>query len=172
MTHIIKPASPLPFFDFFDTVPSGFVPRSVFLGGSIEMGSAENWQDAITDVLLSVGTLSYIFNPRRDNWDSSWEQSIHNSEFKDQVEWEFHALNISEYIIFYFDPNTKSPITLMELGYHLAKCAHKCLVYCPSGYWRKGNVDVMCKLHHVPVYENRDEFFEFLKQRISSHRAC
>ena len=42
----------------------------------------------------------------------------------------------------YFDPNTKSPVSLLELGLY----AHtgKLRVCCPDGFWRKGNVDVIC----------------------------
>ncbi len=47
--------------------------RRVFLAGSIEMGKAEQWQERIVAALSGAGDL-VILNPRRDDWDDSWEQ--------------------------------------------------------------------------------------------------
>jgi hypothetical protein len=33
-----------------------------------------------------------VLNPRREDWDSSWIQSIDNPQFREQVEWEIYAL--------------------------------------------------------------------------------
>lgn len=56
----------------------------------------------------------------------------------------------------YFDPNTKSPISLLELGlYATSKKLH---VICPEGFWRKGNVDIICKKYDIPLYETINEF--------------
>jgi hypothetical protein len=59
----------------------------------------------------------------------------------------------------YFVPGTISPISLMELGLF----ANKCVVYCPEGFERKGNVDIVCQRYNIPVYEDENEYFEFLK---------
>lgn len=120
---------------------------SVFLGGSIEMGKAVDWQKQIAEALSSSDIL--ILNPRRDNWDSSWEQSIDNPQFREQVEWELDALDAADVVVFYFDANTKSPITLMELGLHAAENPEKVVVCCPEGFWRKGNVDIVCRRYGV-----------------------
>src|SRR5262249_52806894 len=59
---------------------------AVFLAGSIEMGTASAWQDALTAALADRDLV--ILNPRRDAWDASWSQSIDNPMFREQVEWE------------------------------------------------------------------------------------
>lgn len=132
-----------------------FLP-SVFLAGSIEMGAAENWQEQVAEKLNRDNWL--ILNPRRDNWDSSWEQSIDNPVFRNQVEWELNGLEYSSLALFYFHPNTKAPITLMELGLAASqKTYEKVIVCCPTGFWRKGNVDIVCKrfgIHQVPNLED------------------
>ena len=48
--------------------------KTVFLAGSIEMGNADNWQEKATKTFIDKGWI--VFNPRRDDWDSSWEQKI------------------------------------------------------------------------------------------------
>ena len=88
----------------------------VFLAGSIEMGAAEDWQDRIAREMQDLDVT--FLNPRRDNWDSSWTQSIDNPQFRQQVEWELDALERCDIIACYIDPTTKSPITLMEIGLH------------------------------------------------------
>lgn len=130
-----------------------YVGHSVFLAGSIEMGAAENWQTKIENGLSNLGIT--ILNPRRDDWDSSWVQSIDNPQFNEQVNWELNAMEKADIIAVYFDPNTKSPITLLELG--LFAKTKKLIVCCPEGYWRKGNVDIVCHRNEINQVNSLDE---------------
>ena len=131
--------------------------KSVFLAGSIEMGVAEHWQDRVVSSLSNENIL--ILNPRRGrgDWDSSWEQSIDNPLFREQVEWELQAIDNADQVIVYFDPKTKSPITLMELGIVSASNADKLIVCCPQGFWRKGNVDIVCAKYGVEQANTLEE---------------
>jgi hypothetical protein len=139
--------------------PIGDARNLIFLAGSIEQGTAINWQEQVTAAL--EGNDVTILNPRRDDWDSSWVQSIDNPQFREQVEWELDALNRADGIIMYFDPNTKSPISLLELGLH---ARHDGLVVCcPEGFWRKGNVDVVCKKYNIAQIETLEKLIENLK---------
>ena len=123
--------------------------RTIFLAGSIEMGKAENWQEMVAGLLKDEDVI--LFNPRRDDWDSSWEQSIENGQFREQVEWELRAMEHADRILMYFDPTTKSPISLLELG--LFASSGRLIVVCPKGFWRKGNVDIVCKWYNVEQVE-------------------
>ncbi len=155
-TKVIKPPAELPNIDEYD-----FKTISVFLAGSIEMGTAINWQTTITTEL--TGLASYIFNPRRDDWDSAWHKD--NLEFIKQVNWELDALELSNYIFMYFDPKTKSPISLLELG--LFASSKKLIVCCPDGYWRKGNVEIVCGRYRIPFYSDIFESVNYLKECLS-----
>jgi hypothetical protein len=121
----------------------------VFLAGSIEMGKAEDWQAVIPEIFEDRQNLVF-FNPRRDDWDSSWEQKESNPQFSEQVNWEMDKLDESDIIFMYFSPETKSPISLLELGLHAE--SEKMIVCCPDEFWRKGNVDIVCSRHNIPVY--------------------
>lgn len=129
--------------------------RMVFLAGSIEMGKAENWQTKLTEQFKDTDVT--ILNPRRDDWDSSWVQSIENAQFREQVEWELKALEDATHILMYFDPNTKSPISLLEFGLYAQ--SGKLIVCCPDGFWRKGNVEIVCNRYHVPMVDSFDYLF-------------
>ena len=138
---------------------------SIFLAGSIEMGLAEDWQSMIEKEL--DGHNLTIYNPRRDSWDSSWVQSIHNEEFREQVEWELDYLDKSDVIVMYFDENTKSPISLLELGLYAS--SGKMIVYCPEGFWRKGNVDIVAQRYDITQVNSFNELLIALKSVASKY---
>jgi hypothetical protein len=64
----------------------------------------------------------------------------------------------------YFDPTTKSPISLLELGLHAR--TGKLIVCCPEPFWRKGNVDIVCKSYDITQVENIEEVIEKIKSLI------
>lgn len=138
-------------------------PRSIFLAGSIEMGKARDWQQEIIDV---VPTDVWVFNPRRPQWDSSWEQSISNPIFAEQVNWELDHLETASLAVFYFQPNTMSPITLMELTHRLAtqNDTQRILVCCPDGFWRKGNIEVVCARYNIELLHNWEDLVKSVDQ--------
>jgi hypothetical protein len=137
---------------------------SVFLAGSIEMGTAVDWQKELVEELDSRTTADItVYNPRRDNWDSSWKQAIDNPQFSLQVNWEMDYLERADLKVFYFDKDTKSPITLLELGKY---GAYNSVVYCPDGYWRKGNVDIFCHRENVPMVESIEELVDYILKQV------
>ena len=119
---------------------------AIFLAGSIESGLAEKWQDKIIEQLKDYDNL-VLLNPRREEWNNTAIMSIDNQYFKEQVIWELEGLEIADKIIMYFDIKTKSPISLLELG--LFSKSGKLIVICPDGFWRKGNVDIVCEKYKI-----------------------
>lgn len=139
---------------------------AVFLAGSIEMGAAEEWQ---SKVIAALDDLDIdIYNPRRVDWDSSWEQSIECQQFVDQVTWELNALEVATIVFMYLQPGTKSPVSLLELG--LSAPDTDMVVCCPPGFWRKGNVDIVCQRYDVPVHVDLDEAIAELRALLYDDR--
>lgn len=136
--------------------------RSLFLAGSIEMGRAEDWQSVVAKALSDLPIA--ILNPRRDAWDASWEQSIQNPLFREQVEWELEGLERATVVAMYFHPETKAPVTLLELG--LSARSGKLAVCCPPGYWRRGNVEVVCARYGVPLADDLPGLIEAVRRRL------
>jgi hypothetical protein len=93
-------------------------------------------------------------NPRRPDWDASWRQSIDDPQFRAQVEWELDGLERADRIAMYFDPATRAPITLCELGLHAR--GGRVVVACPDGFWRRGNVQVVCARYRIPLVSDLD----------------
>jgi len=140
---------------------------SIFLAGSIEMGKAINWQSAMAAALSHLPIT--ILNPRRDDWDGSWKQDIENKQFKEQVDWEMDNLNKADVIALYFQPDTMSPISLLELGMHAHDAGiagKKLVVCCPEGFWRRGNVQIVCHRYGIELVSTREELIEKVKAKL------
>lgn len=138
----------------------------IFLGGSIEMGKARDWQVEITNAL--DGLPCTILNPRRDDWDPTWPQDpTPGTEFCKQVDWELLAQDIADVIVYYFVPGTQSPITLLELGLYAYLGNESIHVYCPKEFWRYGNVKIVCEKFGIDVYEDEQLFISDLRKKIT-----
>lgn len=144
----------------------------IFLAGSIEMGTAEPWQEKIAQALKDEDVI--LLNPRRDDWDFTWEQRINNPKFKEQVLWELNSLETADIIVFYIDPNTKSPITLMELGMFAVQnnVWKNIVVCCADGFWRKGNVEVVCDRFGIPLVTTKEDLVAKVKEYVSDYVSC
>ena len=137
---------------------------SLFLAGSIEQGSADDWQTRLAAALKDID--GDALNPRRDAWDASWRQSIDEPRFREQVEWELDGLERARLVAMYFAPHTKAPITLLELGIVAARAPDKLVVCCPNGFWRKGNVEIVCRRFGVTLVEDWASFVEVVRDRV------
>jgi hypothetical protein len=157
-----------------DVDPLDYSPfTKIFLAGSIEMGAAEHWQERIVKELdghivsynkeyNAVMSDTLFFNPRREDWDSSWDQK--SAQFDEQVNWELDHLDLADIIVMYLDPSTKSPISLLELGLYAS--SGKLIVCCPDGFWRKGNVRIVCEKHKIPLFDNYEQWIEAIKEKL------
>ena len=143
-------------------IPNVKTNTKIFLGGSIEMGKAIDWQKELIERLKDE--MITFLNPRRSDWDSSWTQEITNPQFREQVEWELNGLEVADIIVMVFDPNTKSPISLLELGLHAS--SEKMVVICPEGFWRKGNVDIVCEKYNIKQVNDIYELVEYIYEKI------
>ncbi len=150
---------------------------SIFLAGSIEMGSAIDWQGELICKIAKLQAIKElpidltIYNPRRNHWDNTWKQSINNPRFKDQVDWELDKLHQCDIIFMMLDENTKSPISLLELGLYATE--YKLMVFCGENFWRRGNVEIVCERYETPYHilngnelddKSLNKFFDFFKE--------
>lgn len=123
---------------------------SLFTAGSIEMGAAVQWQQLLAEHLRDLPIT--ITNPRRGQWDPNVDAKSEDPDFAHQVEWELDALTEATVICFFFDIDTLSPITLMELGKWAD--SDKIIVCCDKRFWRSGNVDIFCNRYNIPRVNN------------------
>lgn len=155
MATVFKPPATIQVINKLD-----YTAKRLFLAGTIDMGTAIDWQDDLCMKLDRFDIL--IFNPKRSSWDASWEQHISNDNFRNQVEWELDNLTQSDIIVFNILPESKSPITLMEIGLFIKDKNKKFFVCCPPEFYRSGNVQVVCARYGIPLYEDYDKMTEDL----------
>lgn len=149
---------------------------SIFLAGSIEQDTASQWQTQVVKKFAAYPNV-ILWNPRRDEWNPNWKNVASNKPFRQQVTWELVHLERSDIVLMYFDPKTKSPISLLELGLfaHSAvnqtrydndgQTASKLQVICPDGFWRKGNVDITCERYGIDTHETMNDAINSIKKR-------
>lgn len=137
---------------------------TIFLAWSIEQGKAEKWQQIVETWLSDKDVV--ILNPRRDDWNPSWKEDINNEEFTRQVNWELDGLDKSKIAIFYFDPATKSPVTMYELGL----CTNKwnLIVCCPDWFHKKWNIDIVCRRNNIQEATNLEDLISKLRVKVDS----
>jgi len=151
----------------------------VFIAGSIELGKARDWQTEFIEKLNKERSLKKVdvvlFNPRRRDWNDSWREDINNPQFREQVEWELEAQKIANIIPMHFEPKALAPITLMEFGLNIQlRCVamqvdgwnfiprlpSRLVVHCPKGFWKKGNVDIICARYNIKQVETLSDLID------------
>lgn len=126
---------------------------TIFLAGSIDMGLTIDWQSAVVERFKDKKVT--FFNPRRDEWDLSWKQIQSATNFNEQVNWEMNNLEDCDIIFMHFEEKSKAPISLLELGLNAA--SGKMIVVCPDGFWRKGNVEIVCTRYNIPLFNTLED---------------
>lgn len=138
--------------------------RSVFLSGSISEINRELWQRSFSNAFSDSAVT--ILDPYRPDWDASWKEDISFAPFKEQVEWELDMQEKSDIIALYFGPEAKAPISLLELGLFVR--SKKAIVACPDGFWKKGNVQIVCARFGIELVDDLDALIQSVKVRLTS----
>ncbi|MCJ2181450.1 nucleoside 2-deoxyribosyltransferase domain-containing protein [Novosphingobium sp. 1949] len=147
-----------------EALPATHERVRVFLGGTIDMGSAPDWQKQMIAALDNENVV--ILNPRRADWNPAWRPEADEPNFRQQVEWELAALDSADVIVLYLSPGSKSPVSLLEMGLHAR--SGKLIVLCPQGYWRKGNVDITAAKYGVEQVDDLAALIAATRRRIAS----
>jgi hypothetical protein len=67
-------------------------------------------------------------------------------------------------IAMYLGRDSLAPISLLELG--LQASSGKIIVACPEGFWRRGNVRVVCARFGVELVGSLGELMEGIERRL------
>lgn len=140
----------------------------IFLGGSIEMGAAVDWQSELEEFLADWHVA--VLNPRRKDWDSTWVQDpTPGTKFHEQVTWEQQAQEIADFRVYNFVPGTTSPITLLELGTYGADTYSDfdTIICCPKEYAHYGNVKLHADRYGIELVETFEELKLFLTKKLT-----
>jgi len=82
------------------------------------------------------------------------------------VEWELEKQDQADIVVVYFHPATQAPISLLELGV-CARFPGKAIVVCPEGYWKRGNVQIVCNKFGFEMVDTVDGLKEAIMKKLS-----
>ena len=145
---------------------------SVFLAGSIEMGKARFWQEILVSKFVEMYSNRYscvdlvFYNPYLKNWDNTINNTIQDERFNHQVSWEWKCLLKSDLVVFNFESETKSPISLLELG-AMATLGKKIVICCPKEFWKYGNVEFISNYYNIPLVFDLDDVPDIIQVQLN-----
>ena len=139
--------------------------KSVFLAGSTTKVDTVDWRVALSSLLSEMNIT--IYNPHRADWDNTWREDVNFPPYRQQVEWELDKQEKADMVVVYFHPATQAPISLLELGL-CARKRGKAIVYCPEGYWKRGNVQMVCQKFDIEMVESVQGLRDAITKRLST----
>ena len=122
--------------------------KSVFLAGTIDNGDSLNWQDKTIIELINLGFNCDIYNPRVEHWNPNATKE----EVEYQIKWEQNHLDNADLIVMVLLDDSKSPISLLELGLY-AK-SKKIVVFCTTNFYRWDNVRLTCDKYNIELIQD------------------
>ena len=145
--------------------------KTVFLAGSTNNDDAKDeldWRAFITDSLADIPDLT-IINPYRPDWDN-WREDETFDPFVEQVNWELDMLDCADLIVVYFHPDTVASISMLEFGLNARGSSKNIpqqhIICCPDGYFKKGNVAIVCKRLGIELVESDDELRDAIVEKL------
>lgn len=132
------------------------------------MGSAVEWQKTVCDKYARSNVVTF-YNPRRNDWDSSWEQTLGSPQFVEQVNWELDCMDRATFVFMYITAESKAPISLLEFGHIMAKYPEKLVVCVQENFYRRGNLEVMCNRQGIVLHYHIDAALSVLEHRVDNY---
>jgi hypothetical protein len=127
--------------------------QAVFLAGSTK----GTWRQDIKAALSRYAVT--ILDPYREDWEVVFKHEERRyPPFRHQVDWELDMQERASVVVVYFHPDTQAPVSLLELGLSVGR--RKTVVVCPAGYWKRGNVQVVCDRYGVEIIESDSQAWE------------
>lgn len=155
--------------------------RSVFLAGSTSStlpGPSSDWRGSLASRLSNYPVT--IYDPARSDWDETWQESEECGVWREQVAWELDMQEQAAVVVVWFARDTKAPVSLLELGMVANEVfggegsgdgdgdgerRSKAVVVCEEGFWKQGNVKMVCKKYGVEVVDGFEELVDCLMAR-------
>ncbi|WP_055447706.1 nucleoside 2-deoxyribosyltransferase domain-containing protein [Lacinutrix mariniflava] len=125
-----------------------------FLAGSMDFNESNSWRQKIMQEMKHL--VHFLDATRIEHNDFS------DSQMKEHIEWELDALIISDKIILNFKEDSKSPISILELGMYVK--SSKLVVVCPNKFYQRRYINVLCNKYNTPFFDSFDEAIEYLKK--------
>lgn len=137
--------------------------KSVFLAGPTYPTGEADWRETLTKALIELPIV--IYNPKRDEWDSTWVEDFSDSRWVEQVEWELGMQDKADVVVVFFHRATQTPVALLELG--LCVRSGKAIVCAQDGYSKRGTVEAVCRRYGAKFVSSEEDMRDALMERLT-----
>jgi hypothetical protein len=81
-------------------------------------------------------------------------------------------LEEADLVLMHFEPASKSPITLLELGMFARQKRHNLVISCPAEFWRRGNVEIVAQRTGAKLYNSFETAIARLLEQLDAITVC
>lgn len=134
----------------------------ISLTGPISSKRERCWQLPVAEDLRARGF--QVRTPLEKRWLSEWLEHTGEPVFQRNVASNFQDLDESDEILMHFTEDSLAPTSLLQFGRYVH--SGKLTVSCERGFWRRGNLEIMCGLYGVPLFESQRDGVEHLLGRV------
>ncbi|UPK97033.1 hypothetical protein LCI18_007968 [Fusarium solani-melongenae] len=138
---------------------------SIFLAGTTSATGEPDWRETLTQALSDHAVT--IFNPKRDDWDSTWKEDFSDKRWEEQIWWELDMQEAADIIVLFFHGATAAPISLLELG--LAVKSGRAIVCVMDDYSKRGNVEAVCRRYRARLTRTEEQLKAAVLARLTGH---
>ncbi|KAH0489663.1 hypothetical protein TgHK011_010081 [Trichoderma gracile] len=142
--------------------PDSASRKAIFLAGTTSPTGELDWRRTLTEALSRFPIT--IFNPKRDDWDSTWREDFSDDRWAEQVQWELEMQDRADIVVVFFHGVSPAPISLLELG--LCVRSGKAIVCALGGYSKRGNVEAVCRRYGAKLVKSEDDLKDAVIERL------
>lgn len=153
-TVILAPARPAPHLKS---------RKSVFLAGTTSPTNEPDWRQTLAEALSELPVV--IYNPKRDDWDSTWREDFSDARWVEQVNWELEMQDEADVVVVFFHGVSPAPISLLELG--LCVRSGRAIVCALDGYSKRGNVEAVCRRYGAKFVSSEQDLKDAVMERLN-----
>ncbi|OTA00723.1 hypothetical protein A9Z42_0009830 [Trichoderma parareesei] len=142
--------------------PDSTSRKAIFLAGTTSPTGEPDWRQTLTRALLNLSIT--IYNPKRDDWDSTWREDFSDDRWAEQVQWELEMQDKADIVVVFFHGVSPAPISLLELG--LCVRSGRAIVCALEGYPKRGNVEAVCRRYGAKLVSSEDDLRDAVIERL------
>ncbi len=134
--------------------PQANSKKLVFLAGSMCIDKEDNWRK---NVIKNYANDFDFIDPTNEN-----HNLLNDSLMKKHINWELEGLELSDIIFMNLLPESKSPISMVELGLYAR--SNKLIICCPENFYQYRYINALAKKYNVTLFSELDKGIQYLKK--------
>ncbi|CAM1372061.1 nucleoside 2-deoxyribosyltransferase domain-containing protein [Tenacibaculum xiamenense] len=130
--------------------------KLVFLAGSMCIDKEDDWRK---NVIKNFANVFDFIDPTNEN-----HNLLNDSQMEHHINWELEGLELSDIILMNLLPESKSPISMVELGLYAR--SNKLIICCPENFYQYRYIKTLAKKYNVALFTELEKGIQHLKKEI------